>query len=332
MLKNSRIFLFCLAAVVMASATAQAAVTTLYEEDFTLGFAALSGYNWIADTTGGQTSDVKVAPGSWADQPGWGIQGDLATGVEHWTHTFDTAIPAGTTTVTATAKAYVRWGGDPSGWATRGDNGFGVRSDPGALDAGLAYDGTSGATGGWKLFVDGVGSVNMFDAHYEGTNVVNAASTGTPIEITLDLVNDTITGTVDYVEDNGIWGDGPSTKTMSTGGPGSAATLAGRVHYHTDMVNSDQLGGLDLDTILVTAETGLTGDFDMDGDVDGEDFLLWQRDMGVGDLSDWEANFGTSSLAAASTATTSAVPEPTSGLLLAFGVFALSSAIRRKVN
>ena len=327
--KNSRTFLLCLVAVAMTSATAQAATTTLYEEDFSLGFAALSGYGWIADTTGGQTSEVKVAPGSWADQPGWGIQGDLAAGVEHWTHTFDTAIPAGATTVTATAKAYVRWGGDPSGWATRGDNGFGFRSDPGALDAGLSYDGTSGGTGGWKLFVDGVGSVLMYPNHYNGTNNGADVMTGIPIEITLDLVNDTITATVNATVDPTWAPTGPSTKTISTGSPGSATILAGRVHYHTDMVNSSQLGGLDLDTILVTADTGLAGDFDMDDDVDGEDFLLWQRDMGVGDLADWEANYGTATLAVAAT---SAVPEPTSGLLLAFGVVALSTAIRRKVN
>jgi hypothetical protein len=35
------------------------------------------------------------------------------------------------------------------------------------------------------------------------------------------------------------------------------------------------------------------GDFDEDGDVDGEDFLLWQIDPGVGPLSDWETHYGT---------------------------------------
>jgi len=319
----------------MASATAQAATTTLYEEDFALGAAALdTGYGWIADLTGGQTDTVFVTPGSWADSltgdpntDGYGIQGDLATGVEHWTHTFDTPIPAGTTTVTATAKAYVRWGGDPSGWATKGDNGFGFRSDPGALDAGLSYDGSTAATGGWRLFVDGIGSVVMFPNHYNATNNGTGALFGSDMVVTLDLVNDTITGSVTASTDP-LWG-GTATETMSTGGPGSAAILAGRVHYHTDLTRSGPLGGLDLDTILVTAETGLTGDFDMDDDVDGEDFLLWQRDMGVGDLADWEANYGTTTLAVAAT---SAVPEPTSGLLLAFGVVGLSTAIRRKFN
>jgi len=36
----------------------------------------------------------------------------------------------------------------------------------------------------------------------------------------------------------------------------------------------------------------LDGDFDNDGDVDGADFLAWQRDPGLGSLTDWEEGFG----------------------------------------
>jgi len=36
----------------------------------------------------------------------------------------------------------------------------------------------------------------------------------------------------------------------------------------------------------------LLGDFDADGDADGADFLVWQRDMNVGNLADWENDFG----------------------------------------
>ena len=324
MFKNWRGFLLCLVAVAMTSATAQAATTTLYEQDFNTGPTgplSHANYGWIADLTGGQTGDVWVTGGSFAGTL-WGIQADIATGVEHWTKTFDTPIPAGTTTVTATANTYLQWTGN---FGTRGDNGYGFRSDPGTLDAGLSYDGSTAATGGWKLYADGGGPpVLMFPQHYNGTSL---GIQNVQIEVTLDLVNDTLTGTVNSLS-AGLYG-GSSTKTISTGGLGSAAILAGRVHYHTDLINSGNIGGLDLDDILVTAETGLTGDFDMNGVVDGEDYLLWQRDMGVGDLADWQANYGATTLAVAAT---SAVPEPTSGLLLAFGVVGLSSALRRKFN
>jgi len=65
--------------------------------------------------------------------------------------------------------------------------------------------------------------------------------------------------------------------------------------------------------------TRIPGDFDGDGDVDGNDFLAWQRNPALGDLADWEANYGApSSLSAGN----SAVPEPISGLLLAIGMVA----------
>ncbi|MGI9428096.1 MAG: hypothetical protein ACR2NM_05520, partial [Bythopirellula sp.] len=52
------------------------------------------------------------------------------------------------------------------------------------------------------------------------------------------------------------------------------------------------------------------GDFDRDGDVDGFDFLVWQRGLGsaysASDLALWKSNYGTTNLVAAATS----VPEP----------------------
>ncbi len=52
-------------------------------------------------------------------------------------------------------------------------------------------------------------------------------------------------------------------------------------------------------------EPSCGGDFNGDGDVDGRDFLLWQRDSSVGNLVDWHTNYGAPLGAAAA-----AVPEP----------------------
>jgi len=57
----------------------------------------------------------------------------------------------------------------------------------------------------------------------------------------------------------------------------------------------------------------LAGDFDNDEDVDGADFLAWQRNTNLGNLSDWEANFGTVPPAITST---TAVPEPSAVALV----------------
>jgi hypothetical protein len=60
-------------------------------------------------------------------------------------------------------------------------------------------------------------------------------------------------------------------------------------------------------------EAGIPGDFDQDGDVDGRDFLLWQRNPSIGSLADWQNNYGTGGLSALAS-----VPEPSSILLLTF--------------
>jgi hypothetical protein len=78
--------------------------------------------------------------------------------------------------------------------------------------------------------------------------------------------------------------------------------------------------------ISVESVSGGAGDFDSDGDVDGQDFLVWQRDPSVGSLAEWEANLGTagqvqtvvtaSSLAQAAA---TSVPEPAAWTLALVG-------------
>jgi hypothetical protein len=65
-----------------------------------------------------------------------------------------------------------------------------------------------------------------------------------------------------------------------------------------------------------SASSSQSGDFDNDGDVDGRDFLVWQRGespdpLSAGDLSDWQTNYGFGTLSAAA-----AVPEPSCSALL----------------
>ena len=78
--------------------------------------------------------------------------------------------------------------------------------------------------------------------------------------------------------------------------------------YDIKIGNGHLQGGIDevriydhaltLTEIAALAVPGVTADFDADGDVDGGDFLSWQRSFGsaydAGDLTDWEDHFGTS--------------------------------------
>ena len=84
--------------------------------------------------------------------------------------------------------------------------------------------------------------------------------------------------------------------------------------------------------IVASRSLGAAGDFDGDGDVDGSDFLAWQRGFGTTftaqDLLDWQTNFGGALLA---TSSSSAVPEPSSLVVaLVFGFLAIQTKRRRR--
>ncbi len=78
---------------------------------------------------------------------------------------------------------------------------------------------------------------------------------------------------------------------------------------------SDTDGGL---FIVSDVAPEPSGDFDTDGDVDGADFLAWQRDTTIGNLADWQENFGAT--AAAATEEVTSVPEPSSLCLVLLGL------------
>jgi hypothetical protein len=66
------------------------------------------------------------------------------------------------------------------------------------------------------------------------------------------------------------------------------------------------------------------GDFDDNGIVDGNDFLVWQRDHSVGNLADWRANFGQGGIPPVG-----AVPEPAT-IMLAAAIALLGAGARRR--
>ena len=83
--------------------------------------------------------------------------------------------------------------------------------------------------------------------------------------------------------------------------------------------------GILLDNISFTDSAGgIAGDFNGDGRVDADDFLEWQRNPAIGNLADWEANYGQPI-----TSNVNAVPEPSS-LLLCVVTASLLSGVRRR--
>jgi autotransporter-associated beta strand protein len=91
---------------------------------------------------------------------------------------------------------------------------------------------------------------------------------------------------------------------------------------------------------VMTAPISIAGDFDNDGDVDGDDLVVWQGDYGTGIAGDadedgdtdgrdfliWQQNYTGSGMLSAETI---AVPEPTGFMLLAAATLAMVVNRRR---
>ncbi len=108
----------------------------------------------------------------------------------------------------------------------------------------------------------------------------------------------------------------------------------GAITGQFDTIDFPVLAGLEFDIVynaqsvvleVIASSGGLEGDFDFDGDVDGADFLVWQRGespdpLSETDLNDWQTNYGSpGSLSEISTA----VPEPATVLTLAIGMLGM---------
>jgi len=84
-------------------------------------------------------------------------------------------------------------------------------------------------------------------------------------------------------------------------------------------------------TLTIEDTLFLPGDFDDDGDVDGADFLNWQRNDGTAaGLALWEDNFGASGAPLASNA--ASVPEPSTTILAGLALLAFGTRKTRFKN
>ena len=118
----------------------------------------------------------------------------------------------------------------------------------------------------------------------------------------------------------------------ASGQPDNAGSVEHHAHYFVpapirDKTWNDWVGtGLLIKGyVLESLSANLDGDFDLDGDVDGHDFLKWQRGElsnppSQSDLDDWETNYG---MVAPLPTFAAAVPEPATWLALLVGIMSV---------
>lgn len=97
---------------------------------------------------------------------------------------------------------------------------------------------------------------------------------------------------------------------------------------HYDLQKTDEANNF---TLQISSVASATGDFNLDGTVDGDDFLLWQRGgsptpLSAAELAVWQAHFG-DTVPSASSLAPATIPEPSTLVLLALLGIADSSRI-----
>ena len=157
----------------------------------------------------------------------------------------------------------------------------------------------------------------------------NPATTSELVDVLLDITTGTLSTTNLVFAPNGDLATYLATNTT----PGNENTLGVRIGdlgqivfpgvdrsvevndlisdglvYTNSSVGSLQVLFDGFDTLVSVT---IDGDFNGDGRVDGTDFLEWQRNPSVGDLSDWESNYGV-----VSPALVSGIPEPSTLVLM----------------
>ena len=170
------------------------------------------------------------------------------------------------------------------------------------------------------------------DSNDKRTYLAKIGDAGTPL-LPAPAFN-VISGQIDYanqtftVNINGSNYSYQSSQVTNNGGNYAFRDTTAAVDFPSDkpraldganivLLAGNQAGANDatytIDDLKLEIAAAVPGDFDGDGDVDGADFLTWQRDdASAGGLTEWQGNYGASGSLSASLA---AVPEPSSLIL-----------------
>ena len=186
--------------------------------------------------------------------------------------------------------------------------------------------------------VNGDGLVTNTDLLALGAELIGAGAS----QAVLDAYDGVLVGRGDMDEDGNTDAADVAALYASFGGTG----------WLEDLNEDGTVSLLDVESLITDMVRTEFGDFDLDRDVDGNDFLIWQRHMGTtsggrfdqgdanldgainaADLTIWRSSHGFQTAPITATMPAgSAVPEPSSVGLLLVGVAGLGRLRRRRVH
>jgi hypothetical protein len=142
------------------------------------------------------------------------------------------------------------------------------------------------------------------------------------------LVNGALNGVLGDLNDDSVLNDADRQELIDAiaAPPVTRHQMLGQAQNLFDLNADDFIDQLDLDVFntYILAPPALAGDFNMDGNVDAADYVMWRK-TNNGSYADWVRDFGES---LAGSGGSGAVPEPTSLALVLVGVCA--ALLRRR--
>ncbi len=182
----------------------------------------------------------------------------------------------------------------------------------------VTYNNPSSAANGW----DGAGGDITSVLDIAGNLQADALAGGRQITTTGEFPTPYVFFEPSVIND---WADGTKASAVVIG-----RNLAGGGAGYGTLETG---GGVSPPTLTIVYHVPVVGDFDSDADVDGADFLSWQRGesptpLSASDLADWELNFGTIHPGPLPTVT-AAIPEPSTFALIAMAAGIACSSMRR---
>ena len=339
LLAHRRTYVLCLvaSAAALCSASSTFAAISYSGEAYSQNFDSLSGSGpiaWTNDSTlAGWELYRKPAPGT----PITSITG--ASGGSNAGAFYSFGLGDGDQALGGVGSGGTYWG-SPSTGSVAGWMAVGLTNDTGSsIDAfTVSFDGEQWRDGG------NTNTQNMVLEYGFGSSF-DSISAWTAPGGNFDFVSPSTAGPAGARD-----GNDPTNRVAGLGGevPGINWTAGDTLWLRwIEDNNTGNDHGLAIDNLVLSTETIVeppvdNADFDGDGDIDGRDFLTWQRGYGIGislqegdangdntvdglDLGIWQTQYATTPELAA----VSAVPEPSAIFILLGGLFGLTGVRAR---